>query len=103
MTKIGTMGVAWVLAGSLLGLAGCADLDKMENDNYAHACKKLGIGKDSPDFNACMLQQQKISSEETQASMDRMQAQEDIDKQNKKLKKQQKKLDAEIANINAGY
>lgn len=63
-----------VLVGLALlsGMAsGCKTLDKMERENYQSACDNLGIARGTPTYDQCMLQQQALSEESTQRSLDR--------------------------------
>ncbi|MFT3974936.1 MAG: hypothetical protein QM699_16285 [Amaricoccus sp.] len=64
-----------LLAGSVLlaaiGLGGCVDFDKLDHDNYVAGCKTLGIDQNSPDFNQCMMQQQRLNEADTQGILDR--------------------------------
>lgn len=62
------------LAGLALvaaGLAACVDFDKMDHDAYVAGCAKLGIDQSSPDFNQCMMQQQRLQAESDQDFLDR--------------------------------
>lgn len=45
-------------------LAACAEIDKMERENYQHACDNLGIQRGTPTYDECMMQQQKLDREE---------------------------------------
>lgn len=53
-------------------LTGCQALDEMEADGYRQECEKLGIHPGSASFDECMLQQQAISEDSTQRSLDRI-------------------------------
>lgn len=59
----------------LLGLlAGCgveAKIDEMSREQYAATCTRLGIPAGSPDFNTCMLQQQRLEEAQIQNAMKR--------------------------------
>lgn len=57
--------------GTMLLLAGCESLDKMEADNYRHKCESLGINRGSPAYENCILQQQALEEQSIQHSMDR--------------------------------
>lgn len=50
----------------LLLLAGCGvedGLDEMANERYAATCSRTGMAPGSPDFNSCMLQQQRLEAQ----------------------------------------
>lgn len=51
--------------------SGCAALDQMEAENYQKKCESLGISRDSPSFETCILQQQALEDEDIQRSLDR--------------------------------
>lgn len=62
------------LAGCMLAslaMGGCAALDRMERENYQHACDNLGITRGTPAYDQCMLQQQAMENANTQKFMDR--------------------------------
>ena len=60
------------LALLLVGLAGCGiDFDKMDHDAYVAGCAKLGIDQSSPDFNQCMMQQQRLQAQSDEDFLDR--------------------------------
>lgn len=58
-------------------LAGCAALDEMEADEFRQKCQNLGIPPGSASFDQCMLQQQAISENATQHTLDRMEREEE--------------------------
>jgi hypothetical protein len=93
-------GVLGGAAALLLGLAACGDLDEevaeMDRQAFERSCDGLGIARDSPSWDQCMLQQQNQLARQQQQNLAALQQQDAIDKQNKQLKKQQKKLDREI-------
>jgi hypothetical protein len=58
-------------------LNGCQALDEMEADGYREQCANLGIRPGSASFDQCMLQQQALSENETEHSLDRMEREEE--------------------------
>lgn len=55
-------------------LSGCgvdAKLDEMSRQQYAATCSRLGIPAGSPDFNTCLLQQQRLEEEQIQNAIKR--------------------------------
>lgn len=60
-----------LLLGSLAGCGALDELNRMEIEDFKKTCTNLGIPPGSPNFDQCMLQQQAISEDETQRSMER--------------------------------
>lgn len=56
---------------AVTAVSGCQTLDKMERENYQRACDNLGIERDTPTYDECMLQQQRMENDDIQRSMDR--------------------------------
>ncbi|MFK3668495.1 hypothetical protein ACI2JN_25050 [Ochrobactrum teleogrylli] len=63
---------AFLLAAfAVTALSGCQTLDKIERENYQRACDNLGIARDTPSYDECMLQQQRMENDDVQRSIDR--------------------------------
>ncbi|MDX3904774.1 MAG: hypothetical protein QHC78_03690 [Pigmentiphaga sp.] len=60
-----------LLMATMLGGCGAIDFDKMEREEYQHACDNLGIARGTPTYDQCMLQQQAIRDSDTQKMLDR--------------------------------
>ena len=52
-------------------LSACSTLDEWSAEQYHDKCISLGINPNSPSFDECILQQQKLDEEGIQHSMDR--------------------------------
>ncbi|AYF03468.1 hypothetical protein PY32053_03927 (plasmid) [Paracoccus yeei] len=59
-----------LIAGIALALSACDAIDQdiadMDRANYQRACDNLGIARETPSYDACMLQQQKMDNDNTQ-------------------------------------
>ena len=58
-------------------LSGCQALDEMEADGYRKQCANLGIQPGSANFDQCMMQQQALSDNDTEHSLDRMEREDE--------------------------
>jgi len=63
-------------------LGGCAALTESDAEYYRKQCISLGIAPDSPNFENCILQQQRLEEERVQHYMDR----EALEKHDKRKK-----------------
>jgi hypothetical protein len=65
-----------VISAALAGCGALDELDRMEVEGFKKTCTNLGIPPGSPDYDRCMLQQQAISENASQHSMDRIEMEE---------------------------
>ena len=54
-----------------LVLHGCQSLDQLERANYQLSCDNLGIQQGTPEYDQCMLQQQRMDNDNVQRTIDR--------------------------------
>lgn len=52
-------------------LTGCQTLDDLDRETYQRACDNLEIARGTPQYDECMLQQQRMDNDNLQRSMDR--------------------------------
>ncbi len=67
--------IAIVALAATATLGGCGaldELDRMQVEQYQKTCDSLGIKRESPNYEQCMLQQQALEENASQHSMDRM-------------------------------
>ena len=67
--------IAIIALAATTTLGGCGaldELDKMQVGQYQKTCDNLGIKRDSPNYEQCMLQQQALDENASQHTMDRM-------------------------------
>lgn len=69
LAKVTSMTLPAVLLA--LVLHGCQSLDELDRANYQRSCDNLGIQQGTPEYDQCMLQQQRMDNDNVQRTIDR--------------------------------